>query len=406
MKKIIASALGLALVGGVAVTTASAVESQFGGYWRTRFTYDENLEKATGSNYTTDTRTRLYYTAKFSDDFKFVNKFEFNTTWGDNNGGDLGADGTGNWRIKNSYVDFNLGMVNTKVGIHSATIARGFVFADDFSGATITADFGMVKVPFVYMAALSSDAQGAPNTGVAADDANIFSLMPTFKVNDMVSLTPHGTYEKITSANTDIYWVGFDADLKMDSVNAWFTGIYNGGQVNDNDISAYLVAAGADAGLVHGQGFYASGDKYNNIGDTDTYQTIQKPGTAAVNTGTSYYWSEIMGLGIFDNTASAGSPGDHLSNIWAANLGVTVKPMDKVKIDVDAWYAQRAEDINKGTVAAPRLEKDLGLELDGKLTYALMDDLNAEFVFAYLFAGDATGPDDVIETGVQLSLKF
>ena len=43
MKKIIASAVGLMLVGGVAVTTAQAVESQFGGYWRTRFTYSDNM---------------------------------------------------------------------------------------------------------------------------------------------------------------------------------------------------------------------------------------------------------------------------------------------------------------------------------------------------------------------------
>ena len=93
MKKIIASAVGLVMVGGVAVTTASAVESQFGGYWRTRFTYSENMtgtaatdndpaENNSNSWYRTDTRTRLYYTAKFNDDLKFVNKFEFNTTMG------------------------------------------------------------------------------------------------------------------------------------------------------------------------------------------------------------------------------------------------------------------------------------------------------------------------------------
>ena len=79
MKKIIASAVGLMMFGGVAVTGAMAAESQFGGYWRTRMTFDDNLRGATaataltaaandtGSNYKTDTRTRLYYTAKFND---------------------------------------------------------------------------------------------------------------------------------------------------------------------------------------------------------------------------------------------------------------------------------------------------------------------------------------------------
>ncbi len=80
--------------------------------------------------------------------------------WGDNNGGDLAADGKGNFRIKNSYVDFTLGKVNTKVGIQGATIARGFVFADDFSGAVVTADFGMVKVPVLYALASNKDPEG------------------------------------------------------------------------------------------------------------------------------------------------------------------------------------------------------------------------------------------------------
>jgi hypothetical protein len=102
MKKIIASAVGLALVGGVAVTTASAVESQFGGYWRTRmFVQSDFTGQDEGGAYNrTDTRTRLYYTAKFNDDLKFVNKFEFNTSWGDANGGDIGADGD-TFKVKN-----------------------------------------------------------------------------------------------------------------------------------------------------------------------------------------------------------------------------------------------------------------------------------------------------------------
>ena len=160
MKKIIASAVGLMLVGGVAVTTASAVESQFGGYWRTRAYFMDNFTQPDSADNAVDTRTRLYYTAKFNDDLKFVNKFEFNTMWGDNNGGDLAADGKGNWRIKNSYVDFNLGMVNAKVGIQGATIARGFVFSDDFSGAVVTADFGMVKVPVLYALGSNDDDLG------------------------------------------------------------------------------------------------------------------------------------------------------------------------------------------------------------------------------------------------------
>ncbi len=389
MKKIIASAVGLMLVGGVAVTTASAVESHFGGYWRTRMYFQDNFVQPDSSFNRTDNRTRLYYTAKFNDNFKFVNKFEFNSNWGDNVGGDIGADG-GTFVVKNSYADFTLGMVNTKVGIQGTTISRGFIFDDDFSGVAVTADFGMVKVPVVYISGPQGDVN--PTTD---QDTHIVSVLPNFMLGDNIKLTPHATYAKVTSEDTDIYWLGIDADATFDSFGAWGTFIYAGGEeaidvVNSNDVSAYLVAGGGNFSILHGQAFYASGDD-SPLDDSRDYY-IGAPGR-------SYYWSEIMGLGVFDNTASSGAPGDAISNIIAGNLGVTIKPMDKLTLDFDGWYAMLAEEDIFG-------EDELGWEFDGKLTYALMDDLNAEFVFAYLIAGDATGPEDVMEGGVRLSLKF
>ena len=75
---------------------AVALEHEFGGYWRTRAYMNSDFD-GTGSEANdlsqVDTRTRLYYTAVFSENFKFVNKFEFNNTWGDTEGGDIGADG-------------------------------------------------------------------------------------------------------------------------------------------------------------------------------------------------------------------------------------------------------------------------------------------------------------------------
>ena len=106
-----------------------------------------------------------------------------------------------------------------------------------------------------------------------------------------------------------------------------------------------------------------------------------------------------MGLGIFDNTSPVGTPGNKISNVWAANVGVTYKPADKIKLVGDLWYASLVEDDPNG-------ETDLGFEIDGKLTYALMDNLSADVVLAYLFVGDAVGDDDIFEGGVRISLKF
>ncbi len=61
MKKIIASAVGLMLAGGIVSTASAAIDTQIGGYWRTRFTYED---KFTGTNTAAreyvDTRTHLY----------------------------------------------------------------------------------------------------------------------------------------------------------------------------------------------------------------------------------------------------------------------------------------------------------------------------------------------------------
>jgi hypothetical protein len=434
MKKIIATAVGLMLVSGVAVT-ASAVESQFGGYWRTRSSMQKNFlqgntsaldadgdikqAKKLNTISVTDTRTRLYYTAKFNDDFKFVNKFEFNTTWGDNVGGDVGADGQGNWRIKNSYADFTLGMVNTKVGIQGATINRGFLFADDFSGVVVTADLGSVKVPLLYGMLSNEDAQyrnwgGSPASvklytndvettqtiAGGTGDVHLLSLMPKFDINENISVQPHLTYANVTHQDSYLWYMGTDIDAKFDAVSVWGTLLHNGGQIDkavtggtsDADISAWLFAIGADAGIFHGQAFYATGDDDATDNDVDSF---------VVFSGASYYWAEILGLGTFDDAAN-NSMGDKISNIMAANLGVTLKPMDKLTLGFDAWYVQNDEKV----LTNGKMEDELGIELDTRLTYALMDNLKAEFVYAYLFAGDAMGNKDIQEAGVQLSLSF
>jgi hypothetical protein len=418
MKKIIASAVGLMLAGGVAATTASAaVENQFGGYWRTRFTFEDSFDgHDSASREYVDTRTRLYYTAKFNDGFKFVNKFEFNTGWGDQNGGDLGADGKGNWRVKNSYADFNMGTaVNAKVGIQGGVIARGFILDDDFAGAVVTPKFGNVSVPIIWANISNEDVQSWDGAVVPTFNQNLFAVMAAIKINDGMSITPYAVYHPITDHNdlagssldkvliedSDNYYLGVDADMKFDTIGVWATGIFNGGDINGQDTVAFLGAAGVDAGIVHGQAFYATGDDDATDGDNDAF--ISAPGLGAnlksPGVGSSYYWSEIMGLGVFDNAPSNGSPGDDITNIWAVNAGVTIKPMDKLKVTVDAWYAALAEDNILG-------DSELGLEFDGKVSYNIYDNLTADAIFAYLISGDATGDEDVMEGGVRLSLSF
>ena len=135
MKKL--SVLFLAAVLVLAFTLpAAAVENIFGGYWRVRaftnqdFTGTDNNNLVTSKDKTkTDSRTRIYYTAKFSDDFKLVTKFEFDWAYGQTGagktGGNIGADAKGIFEIKNSYIDFNTWQkkLNWKIGMQGYTIA-------------------------------------------------------------------------------------------------------------------------------------------------------------------------------------------------------------------------------------------------------------------------------------------
>ncbi|MBU1171743.1 MAG: hypothetical protein KKD44_19490 [Proteobacteria bacterium] len=403
MKKMLLIAMAVTL--GVAVSMpAAAVENEFGGYWRTRASSEIDFDGTengphSGTNSRVDTRTKLYYTAKFNENFKFVNKFEIDNYWGDDTGGDIGADGK-IIEVKNTYIDFNAANHNFKIGIQPAVIARGFMFDDDFAGVTATCNIGSMALPFIWMKTSDKDLDTDYNPTIGSKlgtTRDYYAFNPKFTVNDTLTVNPFILLDKEQSTDTAVYYVGANVDAKIDTVSAWGTAIYETGETANVDNAAYLMAVGADAGLVHGQFFYASGDDGTDATEDNTF---------AGPAGACYYWSEIMGKGIFDDTNSNNAPGTAVSDVMALNVGVTIKPMDKLTLAADLWYAQLSEDTNMGTVAVPDMQKDLGFEVDVKATYMILDNLKLDVVAAYLIAGDATGTEDPIELGTQLSFSF
>jgi len=356
-----------------------------------------------------DTRTRLFYTAVFSEDFKFVNAFEFNNTWGDTTGGNIGTDGTTQFRIKHSYANFNLGAFNFMIGLQPRVLHRGFVFDDDFAGAAVTFKGNGFQIPFIWMKAY----EGGTGKDKNDNDVDYYVLKPNFTFGN-TSLTPTVAYIYSKNASSwtgyltgnkevKVYFAGVDADVKFGSGSSvWFTGIYEGGSADlvlggSVDIKAYLLALGGTVQLgpldIHGQAFYATGE---DRGSSDSEAFF-------VPRGQSYYWAEIMGLGIFDNTASTNACADKISNIKAANIGVGFKVNDKLKFTADLWHARLAESNLAGN-------DTLGTEVDLKATYALMKNLSLDVVAAYLFAGNATytgaGESNPTEIGTRLSFSF
>ena len=474
MKKFAILVLAALLVAAFTVP-AAALENEFGGYWRTRF-YQMghfNGEKSDDSNWRlVDTRTRLYYTAKINDNLKLVNKFEMDAVWGSgdesrngpsiakdtagntvvnpatglpivtsgNNRGygqvdySTGADGA-NIEIKNSYADFNTGPVNWTVGVQPYVLFRSFYVDTDASGV-----IGRWKVldNFVLAGSWLKNYEGGSGDG-NNEDVDAYTLTGAFWFSENISIKPSVSWSTSSELNPgyaqgllglppvtntvntglstapygDLTLVtyGFDFDMDFDNFGLWATVIGQDGSVDsktgkDIDISSWLAAIGGNVMLgpvdIHGQAFYTPGDDNPNDSDVDNFVAVLG----------SYYWSEIMGLGMFDYEASAGSPADHLFNIWAVNLGATVKPMDKLSITADLWYAQHEEDVvfNAGTIDQ-RKENKLGTELDVVVTYQLVEGMNLDLVGAYLWAGDATSlngknDEDPYEFGARLSLSF
>jgi len=415
MKKIIASAVGLMIAGGVAATTASAVESEFGGYWRTRFQYQDNMATTAGdSTFNVNTRTRIYYTAKFNENLKFVNKFEFDAVWGDDGYGDLGTDGIA-VEVKHSYVDATFGAVNAKVGAQGLVLNRGILLDDDFAGIVVAGNFGAVT-PYAGWARLQ-DLDTAHN--VDGYDLDMLTAGVTIKAGDMVTLTPGvsaliGSDETVSTTTTttlddgtvadvtvdtqvgdvNLFFLGLDVDVKLDPVSIWGTFVYEGGDVQDEDHAGFAVAAGVDAGIVHGAGYYFSGDDDSMDDEDNAFHGISQYCVT----------SEIMGAGILDNGKGPGMPGYEPTNIMLGNVGTTIKAMDNVTVNIDGWYGALAEDNAYGN-------SDVGFELDGVVTVKMLENLRADIILAYLIAGDATNDaagndDDVMEGGVRLSLSF
>ena len=271
------------------------------------------------------------------------------------------------------------------LGLQPRVINRGFLFDDDYAGAAITYKGEGFSVPFIWLKAY----EGGMGNDKNDNDVDYYVLNPTFAIGkSALKPTLAYIYSKdasnwpSTTGNKElkVYFVGLDADVNFDMGSAWFTGIYEGGDADlldgtSVDVKAYLLALGGTVNMgafdIHGRAFYATGD-----------DTTDKDAEAFfVPRGQSYYWSEIMGLGIFDNQASAeflrGQDQQHHGGQHRRRL----------QGDGQAEVHSRPVACQAGRRRCRRATTTLGTEIDFRMTYALMKNLNLDMVAAYLFAG-------------------
>lgn len=442
----------VAVLAAVALAVPSfAVDFKYGGLYRLRWQSNDNVADGNddfddNGNWF-DQRLRMLFTFVASENLQLVTHWEADTLWGRESpgagrhgGGDIGADAT-NLEMKNVYLEFNIPNtpLRTKLGVQGASFLKGWIFADDFSGAVFSTKLDPVKVTFGYVAGQNTDVTTTnENVDVfflALDHANgpfKASLVGFYQYAHDTNLSTYpdvstATFQASSTAVTDnnLFNLGVNLGYKTDMFVLGLTGIKNFGSYDlvgggSQDYTGWMLEGTADfmwnAMTFHLGAFYTSGDDdneaaFDNAKDYDAF---------AYARGASYYWSEILGIGLLD-VSVAGS--DHLnpanqgayraadvpSNLWALNLGVIWQAMPETKVTFNYYYVATAEDV-LANAATGETDDTIGHEVNLYISQGIVDKLNLTLVGAYLFADDAytifKDDDDAYELGAVLQWKF
>lgn len=430
MKKLLVLGLALFLVAAFTLP-AAAIENQFGGYWENVWSNYKSLDftdEGSKDYSSIRSRSRLYYTAVLSDKLKFVNKFEMDTTWGQratpntkDSYGSIGADGIA-LEIKNTYLDFNLADFRFEVGTQGFKILRGLVMDDDATGMKISYRGGNVT-PAVWWYRLYDGDKGraaSTDTGataaVAANggaDVDHYTALVNIKAGNM-QIAPSVGYltsnsgvryaPKSTAGQPmNVYFAGLDFDMKADKFNLAFTGVYEGGSLNDTtDISAFALYAKAGFNLgsfgIRAAALYTTGEEATAAGDYDGFWYPEQNGS-----GAGFSTAELFRKGAdWTKTTDFGN-GNSPENRMEFGLGFDFALTKSFKIAFDFWNLNLAEDAASGNA-------DVGNEIDLIATLNLMKGLDLDLIGAYLIVGDAykpaTNDSNAYETSARLRLSF
>ncbi|ROR01853.1 alginate export family protein [Desulfosoma caldarium] len=431
---------------------AFAVDFKYGGMYRLRWQSNDNLSDGNddiddNGNWF-DQRIRLYFTFVASENLQLVTKWEADTLWGRESpgagrhgGGDIGADAT-NLEMKNVYLEFNIPNtpVRAKLGVQGAGFLKGWMFFDDFSGAVFSTKLDPVKLTFGYVAAQNTDVTTSDDNVddffLALDYANgpfTASLVGWYQYahNTNWSAYPDmstGLYynnENFAVTDNNLFNLGVSLGYKTDMMVLGLTGIKNFGSYDlvggkSQDYTGWMLEGTADFMwndfTFHLGAFYTTGDDddpadfdYKNDYDAFAYPR-----------GASYYWSEILGLGLFDvsvagfdhvnrNYQGAYRAADAPSNLWALNAGVIWQALPQTKVTFNYYYVATVESVLADAETGDTAKK-IGHEVNLYITQNVVDNLKLTLVGAYLFADDAyttfKDDDDAYEVGAVLQWSF
>jgi hypothetical protein len=444
MKRLLFCLVALGLVAALAAP-AFAMQADFSGQYRFRWYNNANVTNGNDDiddkNNFVDQRLRFKTTVAASENLRGVWYLEVgDLTWGvpgavgKGVGSGVGGDGV-NIETKQLYIQFTApGMpVTTTLGLQGVSLHRSW-FLD--GGDELTAARLDIKVDPVVITPWFAWA-GNTDTTSSEDDIWNTGISAGWKGENMgarLSLAGERRQKDALVANVDsdmLMILMGDFDYSGDFFNVFFTGGVNFGSqdvivaspgVQDTDYKGYMFDLGAnfnfDMFTLAAEFFYVSGDDDSTDDEFANFTYFYS---------CSHYWAEIMGNGRFDRITTAQGKGstavngpttaldDEPSNLWAAKIGAVFKPLDATTLTLNAWYAQRVEDVPSGpadpvTGVVPQDNK-LGTEFDFYLDQKIYDGLTFSVIAAYMLADDAftdtkSDSDDVYEVGLQMLYNF
>ncbi len=387
MKGIAVSVIAVLLSG--MTTVALAFESDFEGYLRSRIIDVIDLDGSeSDSRIWADGRLQLHYIAAFNDNFTLVNTLEIDGVLKgpeDNDG--YAQEDYLDVDLKNCYVDFQTDSIHLQAGVQNLELAHSWLIdakGYDLASAVITFHTGWGSIPMYYIK------PGEDNAWEIDADTDIFAVAPQYRINTGLTVQPYLFYRSDTEYETDMFWIGADLDGELSQGKYWATAIYNFGETEEADVSAYLVGFGSRYGAMHSQIFYGSGDTDRADNEISEFQ----------GTGISGHRNaEIIGTGLVDFPSVQAVNNETGGNFFTVGIGATITGESGVTVTADFWYHQLAEKDVAG-------EREVGTEVNLQVICPLTDYARLTFSAAWLFAGKAYGAEDPVELAVQLETFF
>lgn len=387
-------------------------------------------------------RTRIFYTAKASDDLKLVTGFEIDSVFGDKaqgattgaaspagtgrgQGGALESD-TVNLETKWVYLDFKIPStpVSVRAGIQPVKDQLKGIFLDaDVAGIMTSTKAGAATVNLGYLRGYdqsyfgTSRARGMDNLDIGVVEAK-FALSKNanlgaayYLYNDARGLVVNGT----TTNDVMIHTLGLTGDAKLGALSLSGFVAYQGGILKlVNNGSAYLNAlaynvaakAAVGPGTLKTALLFTSGNAENTGRHlTGWVGTSQSQNNAwAANTGTSTY--NESGMMLLNRNAAAGTgttdvaiiynPGNgtnpaNMQGAYLYTLGYDAAITPKFYTNANlgmAWAAHsnglKAVDKKTGFKNATNY---MGTEINVEAGYKMYDNLTASLQAAYVMLG-------------------